>query len=102
MTVRVLLLLAVESFCFALVCLPACLLIVNTNKGIRIALRRMILLLIVVFMVLVGIDIVGTYIQKSSFTGIFIITKNLWLIAISYYFVRRIMCIVVSHSVERS
>jgi len=88
---NVLLLLVVESFVFTLLCLPAVLLMFKAHGGVRIGPRRVAGAAALLLVALLVLDLVGTYLYRSSFTGLFTAAQYLWFIALSYFLAGRLM-----------
>ncbi len=88
---RVLFLLVAESFAFTLLCLPAVLLMFKAHGGVRISLRRIAGAAALLLAALLILDLAGTYLYRSSFTGLFTTAQYLWFIALSYFLAGRLM-----------
>jgi len=88
---RILILLVLESFAFMLLSLPAVLLMFKAHGGVPIGVRRIAGVAGVLFALLLSLDLAGTYLYRSSFTGLFTATQYLWFIALSYLIAGRVI-----------
>ncbi len=88
---KVFILLFAESFVFMLLCLPAMLLMFKAHAGVGLGTRRVAGVAALLFAILLSLDLAGTYLYRSSFTGLFTATQYLWFIALSYFVAGRVM-----------